>query len=179
MKSVKWVVFFTLFFLGLFCYMKDRGYCNQYPLFYVPIEKEFLYQHYDDHNDYHNDRGFKARSPWGRNHNQQPARSQRLKWQDAYDMHHFNAVRTYNDAYDKIWFLPDLTWRQVSRDFWLAACAMAATKEPNAALVAALIILVSQYGLHCLDEWDYIQEKLQWSQYHFEQCAYYAGLLNQ
>lgn len=166
---LKWAIFFALFFFGLFCYMKDHGYCAQYDgidEIHIEVEDEYLYQHYD------------FRSPWGRNHNQQSSRSQKQKWQEAYDHHHFNAVRTYTDAYNRIWFLPDLTLRQVGRDCWITACAMAATKQPTAALVVAFSTLLSQYGLHCLDEWDYIQDKLQWSQYHFEQCAYYAGLLN-
>lgn len=102
---------------------------------------------------------------------------QRKEWQAEYDQHHFDAVRTYNDAYNRIWWLPDLTWRQLGRDAWVSACAVASTKTPSAALVVAFSTMLSQYGLHCLDEWDYIQDKLYWSNYHFQQCAYYANLL--
>ncbi len=26
---IKWLVFFALFFFGLFCFMKDKGYCEE------------------------------------------------------------------------------------------------------------------------------------------------------
>ena len=168
-KILKWAIFFALFFFGLFCYMKDYGYCSEYSQSYelhMPLEKEFQLQHYE------------CRSQWGGRHPQQPSQSQKVKWQEAYDNHHFNAVRTYNDAYNRVWFLPNLTWRQIGRDAWVAACSMASTKSPTAALVVAFSTMLSQYGLHCLDEWDYIADKLYWSQYHFEQCQYYADLLH-
>lgn len=164
-KQIKWTIVILLFLIALLGFMKDRGYCDNY--YSVPLEEEYLYQNLE------------CRSSWKAKPNSpMPARSQRQKWQDAYDDHHFNAVRTYTDAYNRVWFLPNLTWRQIGRDAWIAACAMASTKQPTAALVVAFSTMLSQYGLHCLDEWDYIQEKLQWSQYHFEQCAYYAEKLN-
>lgn len=170
-RLFKWLIFLALFLFGLFCYMKDYGYCAEPQFSYsyhVPLEDEYLYQNYE------------CRSNWqakpGRQ--QAPSHSQRQQWQEAYDNHHFNAVRTYNDAYNRVWWLPDLTWRQIGRDCWVTACALASTKTPSTALVVAFSTLLSQYGLHCLDEWDYINEKLYWAQYHFEQCALYAGKLN-
>lgn len=161
---VKWGLFLILFLIGFFCYMKDYGYCDQY---HIPLQEEYLYQNCD------------CRVPWQARPNRPlPDRSQRQKWQDAYDDHHFNAVRTYTDAYNKIWWLPNLTWRQIGRDCWVSACGLAATNSPTQALIVCFSTLLSQYGLHCLDEWDYIEEKLSWSKYHFDQCVHYAGLLN-
>lgn len=169
MKILKWILVFSLFFVGLFCYMKDYGYCSEYQFGeHVPVEKEYLFQHYECKGAYTIREEYRPH----------PSYNQRQKWQDAYDNHHFNAVRTYTDAYNRVWLLPNLTWRQIGRDCWVSACAMASTKSPSAALVVAFSTLLSQYGLHCLDEWDYIQDKLYWSQYHFEQCAYYSNLLS-
>lgn len=169
-KLLKWIIFFILFFSGLFCYMKDYGYCDECQFnhyFPIPVEQEYLFQNYE------------ARSNWnGQRNKKPPSGNQKLKWQEAYDDHHFNAIRTYNDAYNRVWFLPDLSWREIGRDCWVSACALASTKTPSAALVVAFSTLLSQYGLHCLDEWDYIQDKLYWSKYHFDQCSYYANLLN-
>lgn len=167
LNIVKWIVFFILFLIGLFCYMKDYGYANEGYFSNISIEEECLFQFHQP---------IVCRVPWGRP-NQQIKANQRQEWQEAYDNHHYNAVRTYQDAYNRVWFLPDLTWRQIGRDCWVSACAMASTNTPSTALVMAFSTMLSQYGLHCLDEWDYIQEKLSWSQYHFEQCAYYSNLL--
>jgi len=160
-KLLKWALVFVFLAFALFTFLKDRGYCEEF-------ECEYKLQSYE------------CRSNWqakpGRN--SPPSASQRQKWQEEYDMHHFNAVRTYNDAYNRVWFLPNLTMRQLGRDAWVSACAMAGTKTPGQALVMAFATMLSQYGLHCLDEWDYITDKLYWSQYHFEQCQYYANLLH-
>lgn len=45
-------------------------------------------------------------------------------------------------------------------------------------ITSSALKTLSSYGLHCMDEWDYIQDKLTWAQHHFEQCEYYANLLN-
>jgi hypothetical protein len=192
-KALKWAIFFALFFFGLFCFMKDRGYCAEIEFeeiiieqpedFFkdrVPLDEEYLYQYYE--NPLAKSVSFpmyECRSNWqakpGRN--SPPAASQRQKWQDAFDMHSFNAIRTYNDAKDCVWYLPNLTWRQWGRDAWVAACAMASTKTPCQALVVAFSTMLSQYGLHCADQWDYIADKLYWSEYHFNECIKYAQLL--
>ena len=187
-KFLKWFIFFALFFFGLFCFMKDRGYCNEcetddcfieevedFLKERVPVEEEYLYQYGAPlvHSKNFMIPKHEFRAVYGRGNNP-PSAAQRKKWQEEYDNHHFHAVRTYNDAYDRVWWLPNLTWRQWGRDAWVAACAMVSTKTPCQALVVAFSTMLSQYGLHCADEWDYIEDKLYWSNYHFEQCAIYA-----
>lgn len=190
-KKLKWLIFFALFFFGLFCFMKDKGYCNEFedyeiefenivePDFSdrVPVEDEYLYQFPTLSFKSVSIQQYNCRSSWGRP-NAAPSHSQRQKWQEAFDMHNFNAIRTYNDAKDCVWWLPNLTWRQWGRDAWVAACAMASTKTPCAALTVAFTTMLSQYGLHCADQWDYIEDKLYWSEYHFNECIKYAQLLS-
>lgn len=194
-KLLKWSITLILAIIGTFCLLKSYGYCAE-PTYYdytideeempnfddaVPVEMEFMYQYPTKINlaksakwvnpyEHKWDNPVYAKGKGNAN--------QRKEWQEAYDMHHFNAVRTYNDAYNKVWWLPNLTWRQVGRDAWIAACATAGTKTVCSALVVAFSTMLSQYGLHCLDEWDYIQDKLYWSDYHFGQCSYYAKLLH-
>lgn len=168
---LKWAITLILFLFGLFCYMKDYGYCDEYAHYFgihVPVEEEFMFQHYESRSNWQSKPGRQHYTP----------QSQRYEWQEAFDNHNFNAVRTYQDAYNRVWWLPDLSWRQIGRDAWVAACSTAGGNSPSARLVIAFAAMLSSYGLHCLDEWDYIQDKLYWSQYHFEQCAYYAGLLH-
>ena len=126
-KLWKWIIFLFLFLFGLFCYMKDYGYCSECSYNFhqsIPVEEEYLYK------DYH------SRVPWGIK--PQASLSQKQEWQEAYDNHHFNAVRTYNDAYNRLWWLPNLTWRQIGRDCWVSACAVASTKTASTALVPSL-----------------------------------------
>lgn len=193
-RALKWAIFFALFFFGVFCFMKDKGYCEDYYESQVtieeevnfmddglPIEYEFLFQEGKCESFLH-PHVAKYVNPYTHvwkddPRKKQPSAAQRAEWQEAYDNHHFHGVRTYTDAYNKVWWLPNLTWRQLGRDAWVAACSMASTKTPGAALVVAFSTMLSQYGLHCLDEWDYIQDKLYWANYHFEQCIYYAKLL--
>lgn len=164
-ECLKWGITLVLFLVGLYCYMKDYGYASEYS---IPVHQEYLFKHLE------------GRSNWEVKPGRPKSNSQNQRhiYQEAYDDHHFNAVRTYNDAYNRVWFLPDLTWRQVGRDCWVAACSTVGGASPSARLVIAFGALLSSYGLHCLDEWDYIQDKLYWSQYHFDQCKYYADLLN-
>lgn len=198
-KALKWIIFFALFFFGLFCFMKDKGYCSEaqfdqcieqeakdFQEFLkdrVPLEDEYLYQYPDIVPEMipltaksMKIPSYECRTYYGK---QTPPdnRAQRQKWQDAFDLHSFNAIRTYNDAKDCVWWLPNLTWRQWGRDAWVAACAMASTKTPCQALVVAFSTMLSQYGLHCADQWDYIEEKLYWSEFHFNECVKYAQLL--
>lgn len=187
-KLLKWLVFFALFFFGLFCFMKDKGYCEEIEIesleIYedslkdrVPLEEEYLYQFPNEY-AYTLDISKHAAKYVNPYHPKPASAAQRQKWKEAFDMHNFNAIRTYNDAKDCVWWLPNLTWRQWGRDAWVAACAMASTKSPCAALTVAFTTMLSQYGLHCADQWDYIEDKLYWSDYHFNECIKYAQLLN-
>jgi hypothetical protein len=190
-NSLKWGITIALFLVGLFCMLKSYGYCcendyeyTQYQYFNefdyifpeipIPVEEEYLrqfspasraLQHLDSH---------QGRTNYKKT---QSKHEQRHYWGQEYDFHHCEAVRTYNDAYNRVWWLPDLSWRQLGRDAWVAACGTAGGSNPNARLVIAFATLLSSYGLHCLDEWEYIQDKLYWSKFHFEKCAYFANLL--
>jgi len=170
---LKWGLTLVLFLIGSFFMLKSYGYCNEYP---IPCSQEYLFKDYE------------SRSPWGKgppvwqpgspSQSQAPQKNDRKMWQEAYDDHHFHAVRTYTDAYNKVWFLPDISFRQLGRDAWIAACATAGGSTVTGRLVSAFATMLCSYGLHCLDEWDYIQEKLYWADYHFKQCEHYARLLH-
>jgi len=117
------------------------------------------------------------RSNWGGRPNTAYNRNQKQKWQEAYDDHHFHAVRTYRNAYNSVWYLPDISMRQLARDAWVAACSTVGGSTVGLKLVCAFSSMLSNYGLHCLDEWDYIEEQLEWSKFHFEKCQYYASMI--
>ena len=182
-KVLKWALIFVFFAFSLFTFLKDRGYCREIECKYMDIGKEFNYKFPNPpipSEEEYLFQSYECRGNWqtkpGRNSS--ASASQRQNWLEEYDMHQFNAIRTYNDAYNRIWFIPNLTLRQLGRDAWVSACSMAGTKTPGQALVMAFVTMLSQYGLHCLDEWDYIADKLYWSEYHFGECVRYANLLN-
>jgi hypothetical protein len=191
---LKWGFTLLLFLFGTFCMLKSYGYCeeyeeqieNQYLLPQhrgapVPVEDEYMYQYRYYHDEVYIP--YAKRSNWGKGkpqeiHPYDDINAKRAEWQELYDKHHFDAVRTYTDAYNKVWWIPDLTLRQLGRDAWVAACGTAGGSTLSGRLVIAFAAMLSSYGLRCLDEWDYIQDKLYWSNYHFEQCAIYAQKLH-
>lgn len=104
-------------------------------------------------------------------------KQQRLKWQEEYEFHMLHAIRTYTEAKDKRWWLPDLTERQKARICWTTAISMVPAPTPQAKIVVCVTQLLVQYGLECIDEWDYIKDKLKWSEYHFNECDKFQRLL--
>jgi hypothetical protein len=152
---------------------KSYGYCEEYKSNFeyeiqfgeemVLVEDEYLYQNLSDKSF------LKIQS----------AKSSKIKeWQEQYDFHMFHAKRTYEDAKNKVWWLPNLSWRQRGREAWVAAFSTIGAQTIQLKLVVAVSSFLCQYGLDCLDEWDYINDKLYWSKYHFEQCEIYAYKLN-
>ena len=116
-KLLKWALVLALFLFGLFCFMKDRGYCHEYEQEYINVGKEFNYEFPNPPVNVEDEYLFQypnitTKYPTGKwvnpyNHvwdnPQQPKNpNQRKIWQEAYDQHHYDAVRTYNDAYNRI-----------------------------------------------------------------------------
>lgn len=97
--------------------------------------------------------------------------------QQKYQFHKENAERCYEDAKDRCWWLPNLTDRQNARYCLTNAGALLAFGDPRSKLIAVVINTLVQYGLDCCDEWDYINHKLYWAQYHYEMMEFYQGML--
>jgi hypothetical protein len=120
------------------------------------------------------------RTQWGRPQDQikQPSqKSQRLHWKEDYDFHLSNGIRCYEDAKSKCWYLPNIEDREKARYCFTTSIAAVGNANAYCKLVAMVSSLLLQYGLDCMDEWDYIKTKLYWSSYHFELCDHYELLL--
>lgn len=102
----------------------------------------------------------------------------REKWQQDYEFHQFHAIRTYNDAKDRAWWLPNIDARTQFRMCWTSAFSMVGHQNPTLALVVAISSYVMQYGLECYDEYNYINDKLYWSEFHFRECERLAALIH-
>lgn len=136
------------------------GYANE---FSIPPEQEYRFEHYE------------ARTKYTDNRSQSVNRA---KLQEEYDFHHFNAIRCYQDAYNRAWYLPDITVRQRFKEAWIAAFTTVGVQTAQLKLVVAISSFVMQYGLDCFDEYHYIQDKLNWSEYHFRECEKIAKMLH-
>ena len=101
----------------------------------------------------------------------------RENYQEAYEMHAWNAKRNWDNAKNACWILPNISHRNKAKYVWVSTISAFAASEPKAKIVAALLTALAQYGLDCIDEWGYIDEQLEWCEYHYTQAAHYASLL--
>jgi len=102
---------------------------------------------------------------------------QRVFYMAKMDFHEENAHRCYNDAKNRSWWLPDTTDRDKARYCFTAIGGLGSPGTPQAKLVRALVTLMLNYGLDCMDEWDYINNKLYWAEYHWDMYEFYANVL--
>jgi hypothetical protein len=102
---------------------------------------------------------------------------QREYYLDKIDFHESNAKRTYEDAKNRCWWLPEISERDKARYCITTAGALAQPGTPQSKIIKALVNLLIQYGIDCMDEWAYIQNKLYWSQYHWEMYEFYCEVL--
>lgn len=191
-RLIKIVIFLTLFLWGLFCMLKSYGYCDEIeydvPIYtieeeaqfkhpIIPIDEEFLYIHKPKPKKYGYISPYDHQWQNPQQKIKNPTLAQKKEWQESYDFHLLHAKRTYEDAKNRVWWLPEISWRQRGREAWVAAFSTVGAQTVQLKLIVAISSLLCQYGLDCLDEWEYIEDKLNWSKYHLEQCAIYAQKL--
>lgn len=91
--------------------------------------------------------------------------------------HKENGERCYKDAKDRCWWLPNISERDKARYCFTTFGVLASPGEPKSKIIIAVISALIQYGLDCSDEWHYINNKLYWSQYHFEMMEFHQDLI--
>lgn len=92
-------------------------------------------------------------------------------------MHRANAERTWNNAKNKCWYLPNIDKRTASQNAFASVMASFGGTTPMSKLVCSLLALLTTYGIDCISEWHYIEEQLQWCQYHCEMVEFYLTVL--
>jgi hypothetical protein len=102
---------------------------------------------------------------------------ERKYYMDKIEFHDANGKRTYADAKNKCWFLPEVSDRDKARWCFSTFVAGIAAGTPMSKVVAMILNALANYGLNCIDEWEYIQNKLHWSEYHFEMKEWYENVL--
>lgn len=98
-------------------------------------------------------------------------------YEDKLIFHRENAIRTYNEANERCRFLPKVDDRKKAEYCFNSAIAMIAPATPMSKVVIGLISLLGQYGIDCLKEWHYIDNKLFWCHYHYDMMEFYEELL--
>lgn len=98
-------------------------------------------------------------------------------YQEKEKFHQKEGKKCFFNAKNKIWYLPDLDDREKARYCFTSAITSALPADPRAKVIGVILQLVLQYGLDCMDEYNYIQNQLQWSQYHFEMNDFYSSVL--
>lgn len=98
-------------------------------------------------------------------------------YRDKIEFHRQNAERTYNDAKEACWWLPNFDDRKKARYCFASAMAVVGSSSPMSKVIAYILYTLGEYGFACLDEWDYINNKLHWSQYHYEMKEFYEHIL--
>ena len=98
-------------------------------------------------------------------------------YKDKRDFHLENAERCYNDAKNKCWYLPNISNRDKGRYCFTTIIVLISPGNQPAKIILGLLNLLGSYGLDCIEEWNYIEEKLKWSSYHYEMYEFYRDLL--
>ncbi len=91
--------------------------------------------------------------------------------------HGKEANKCYISAKSRVWYLPDLDDRQKARYCFTSALSACNPGDPRAKIVMISLSFLMQYGLDCIDEWNYIQNQLHCAAYHFEMSDFYFDLL--
>lgn len=91
--------------------------------------------------------------------------------------HQENGDRCYKDAKERSWWLPDISDREKARYCFTNIGVIACPGDPKSKIIIALVTSLIQYGIDCTEEWHYINDKLYWSQYHYDMMEFYNNLI--
>ncbi len=98
---------------------------------------------------------------------------------DKVQFHKENGHRCYDDAKERCWWLPYIEDRSKARYCFTSLGILASPGDPKSKIIITVISALIQYGIDANEEWSYIDNKLYWSQYHFEMMEFYEHLIKQ
>lgn len=104
---------------------------------------------------------------------------ERQYYQEKKEFHLKEGKRTFEDAQKRCKWLPEYTDRQLAQNCFITALSAIASGSPQSKALSMLVTALGQYGLGVLDEWAKIDEKLYWSQYHYEMYEFYTQVLGE
>ena len=93
------------------------------------------------------------------------------------EFHKSEAKRIYDEVKDRLWYAPGLDHRDIAKKIFSIlgpAVMVEGVKKKTAAMGLELFI---EYGLDCMDEWDWISNKWNWVEYHTDQADFWERYL--
>lgn len=91
--------------------------------------------------------------------------------------HRQEGERCYQEAKDRCWYLPNIDTRKQAQHCIIQAGILAVPADPRSKIIAAIVNSLVQYGIECCEEWEYINNKFYWAQYHYEMAEFYEHIL--
>lgn len=104
--------------------------------------------------------------------------TQKKYYKDKVSFHKKEGDRYYKEAKKMCWYLPDLEARERAKDCFTSVMAGLAAADLKSKAIVMLISMLTKYGLDCIDEWNVINTKLRWSEYHYEMQEFYKEVLD-
>ena len=99
-------------------------------------------------------------------------------YNDKKNYHQQEAIKAFERAHEKFWWIPRISDRSMSRSCFTTIMITATSSTPQSKIMAAIINLMITYGLSAMDEWDYINYNLADAAHHFELMEFYNDVLN-
>lgn len=103
--------------------------------------------------------------------------SEKQFYAEKLNFHIANAERTFNDAKNKCWYLPEKTKRDAAKYCINSVACLLVPGSPYSKIIASLISMLKDVGVDMMDEWNYINNKLYWCHYHYEMVEFYLTVL--
>lgn len=190
LKDCWWIyIAVMLYFMGMFYYCKAYGcqtFCYEYEGGYYTFEHpealKCIGKHFNESNNTFNtianpnkkntDKTVKKSKSNNKCYDECETNADKVRF------HKSNAIRTFNDAKDRCFLLPKISDRNKAIYCFTNLAAICANSTPQSKIIAVLVTTLLQYGIDCTDEWHYINNKLYWSQYHFEMMEFHQDLIN-
>ena len=104
--------------------------------------------------------------------------SQGKYYREKKNWHQDQAIKAFERAHEKFWFLPRISDRALARSCFNTAMTTATASTPQSKIMAAIVSCMITYGIAALDEWDYINYNLMDAAHHFEMMEFYNDVLN-
>lgn len=94
------------------------------------------------------------------------------------EFHRQEAMRIFEEVKDRVWWMPNLTDREKARRMFNSIIpAILAQGGVTGKIAAVGLTLFGQYGIDCMDEYDWIENKWYWCTYHAEMADFYESCL--
>lgn len=107
------------------------------------------------------------------------SKEDKIFYKKKIQFHSENGDRCYKDAKNKCAWLPNFDDRNNAKFCLATAGTLISPVDPISKLILITIEVFVYYGMNVIDEWDYIQNKLNWAHYHYDMMEFYQQVIIQ